>query len=61
MKQNLQIPSLMTRRSFATGSLAATATLLTGGNALAADDLLDRALAPRVIGDAAAPIHVAEY
>ena len=46
-----QTPGLMTRRSFATGSLAAAATTLSGGHALAADDALARALAPRVIGD----------
>ena len=56
-----QTPGLMTRRSFAAGSLAAAATTLSGGHALAADDALARALAPRVIGDASAPIHVAEY
>ena len=44
-----QTPGLMTRRSFATGSLAAAATTLSGGHTLAADNALARALAPRVI------------
>ena len=61
MEKKTETISVMTRRSFATGSLAATVAMLTGTSTLAADDLLERALAPRIVGDAAAPIHVAEY
>jgi protein-disulfide isomerase len=61
MEHDSSTPFLMTRRGFATGTLATTAMMLAGGNALAADDLLERALAPRIEGEASAPIHVAEY
>ena len=61
MEHDSSTPFLMTRRGFATGTLATTAMMLAGGTALAADDLLERALAPRIEGEASAPIHVAEY
>ena len=51
----------MTRRGFGASALATAAVMLSGGHALASDDPLERALAPRMIGDASAPIHVAEY
>jgi protein-disulfide isomerase len=61
MKKNILPPSVMTRRSFASGTLATTAMMLTGSGVVAADEMLDRALSPRIIGDESAPIHVAEY
>lgn len=61
MKKNILPPSVMTRRSFASGTLATTAMMLTGSGVVAADEMIDRALSPRIIGDESAPIHVAEY
>jgi len=61
MKQNIQTHGVMTRRGFAAGALATTTMTLAGGGVLAADDTLERALSPRIIGDENAPIHVAEY
>jgi len=51
----------MTRRAFTAGLLGTTTMLLNSGAAMAEEDALARALAPRIIGDEAAPIHVAEY
>ena len=45
MKQDSSTPRLMTRRGFASGSLATAAVMLTGSGTLAADDALERALA----------------
>ena len=61
MKQNSETSFLMTRRGFGASTLATAAVMLSGGHSLAADDPLERSLSPRIIGDASAPIHVAEY
>ena len=50
-----------TRRRFITAGVCATSFLATSRGALASDDILERALAPRVMGRDDAPIHVIEY
>ena len=61
MKTNDNHTIAITRRSFVASGIGAATMLLANAGALAADDSLERALAPRVIGDESAPIHVAEY
>ena len=61
MKQtSLKLP-VMPRRRFVAAGVGATALLAMAPSALAADDLLEHALSPRVIGSDDAPIRVAEY
>ena len=61
MKQTIKNTPLITRRVFVgAGAASAVFSILPIG-ALHADDMLENALSPRVIGDADAPIHVAEY
>ncbi len=61
MKLTSKNTTLITRRTFvgAGAALAALSILPTG--ILHADEMLENALSPRVIGNADAPIHVAEY
>ena len=51
----------ITRRRFIAAGVCATSLLATSGSVRASDDILDRALAPRVMGRDDAPIHVIEY
>ena len=51
----------MSRRRFAAMSACATSLIAAAPRALASDDLLDHALAPRFVGNDDAPIQVAEY
>ena len=60
MKQTATNTPSITRRAFVGTGSAAAATLLSIGPARA-DDFLEKALSPRVIGNENAPIHVAEY
>ena len=61
MKQTSKNPPLIPRRSFVGAGAALAALSILPTDALHADDMLENALSPRVIGDADAPIHVAEY
>ena len=61
MKQTGINTPLITRRAFAGASAASAALSILPTGALHADDMLENALSPRVIGNADAPIHVAEY
>ena len=60
MKQTATNTPSITRRAFVGTGSAAAVTLLSIGPARA-DDFLEKALSPRVIGNENAPIHVAEY
>ena len=61
MKQTSKNIPLITRRAFVGAGAASTALSILPTGALHADDMLEKALSPRVIGNADAPIHVAEY
>ncbi len=61
MKQTSKNSPLITRRAFVGTSAASAALYILPTGALHADDMLENALSPRVIGNADAPIHVAEY
>ena len=52
---------LLSRRTFVAAGASAAAISLTSRHAIADDDLLERALSPRMIGHEDAPIQVAEY
>jgi len=60
MKQVTTNTSPITRRTFVGAASAAALTLVSIGPSHA-DDFLEKALSPRVIGNEDAPIHVAEY
>lgn len=61
MKQTSTNTLRIARRTFiGAGAASAVLSILPSG-ILHADDMIDRALSPRVIGDEDAPIHVAEY
>ena len=60
MKQVTTNTSPITRRTFVGAASAAALTLVSIGPSHA-DDFLEKALSPRVIGNDDAPIHVAEY
>jgi len=60
MKQVTTNTSPITRRTFVVAASAAALTLVSIGPSHA-DDFLEKALSPRVIGNEDAPIHVAEY
>ena len=61
MKHTSKNSPLNTRRAFVgTGAALAVVSILPTG-VLHAEDMLENALSPRVIGNADAPIHVAEY
>ena len=60
MKQTATNTPSITRRAFVGTGSAAAVTLLSIGPTRA-DDFLEKALSPRVIGNENAPIHVAEY
>ena len=61
MKQTRKNTSLITRRAFVGAGAASAAISILPTGVLHADDMLEKALSPRVIGNADAPIHVAEY
>ena len=61
MKQTSKNTPLITRRAFVGAAAASAAFSILPTGALHADDMLENALSPRVIGNADAPIHVAEY
>ena len=61
MKQTSKNTPLITRRAFVGAGAASAAFSILPTGALHADDMLENALSPRVIGNADAPIHVAEY
>lgn len=61
MKQTSKNTPLITRRTFVGAGAASAAFSILPTGALHADDMLENALSPRVIGNADAPIHVAEY
>ena len=61
MKQTSKNPPLITRRAFVGAGAASAAFSILPTGALHADDMLENALSPRVIGNTDAPIHVAEY
>ena len=61
MKQTSKNTPLITRRAFVGAGAASAALSILPTGALHADDMLENALSPRVIGNADAPIHVAEY
>jgi protein-disulfide isomerase len=61
MKQTRKNTSLITRRAFFGAGAASAAISILPTGVLHADDMLEKALSPRVIGNADAPIHVAEY
>ena len=61
MKQTSKNTPLITRRTFVGVGAASAAFSILPTGALHADDMLENALSPRVIGNADAPIHVAEY
>lgn len=61
MKQTSKNTPLITRRAFVSAGAASAAFSILPTGALHADDMLENALSPRVIGNADAPIHVAEY
>jgi len=61
MKQTSKDTLLITRRAFVGAGAASSALSILPTGALHADDMLENALSPRVIGNADAPIHVAEY
>ena len=61
MKQTSKNTPLITRRTFVGAGAASAAFYILPTGALHADDMLENALSPRVIGNADAPIHVAEY
>ena len=52
---------LLSRRTFVAAGASAAAISLASRHAIADDDLLERALSPRMIGREDAPIQVAEY
>jgi protein-disulfide isomerase len=61
MKPTIDHNHPMPRRSFVVMGVGATALLAAMPNALASDDLVERALSPRFVGSNDAPIRVAEY
>ncbi len=61
MKQTRTNTRLIPRRAFVGAGAASAALSILPTGALHADDMLENALSPRVIGNADAPIHVAEY
>ena len=61
MKQTSKNTPPITRRAFVGAGAASAALFTLPTGVLHADDMLENALSPRVIGDADAPIHVAEY
>ena len=61
MEQTSKNTRLITRRAFVRAGAASAAFSILPTDALHADNMLENALSPRVIGNADAPIHVAEY
>jgi protein-disulfide isomerase len=61
MKPNPETTPVLSRRRFAAMTACATSLVTVAPRAVASDDLLDRALAPRFVGNDDAPIRVAEY
>jgi protein-disulfide isomerase len=61
MKPNPETTPVLSRRRFVAMTACATSLVAIAPRAVASDDLLDRALAPRFVGSDAAPIRVAEY